>query len=256
MAEIVAQRRSLTGAFAADRNLSDDVFTVDLWSTDDTTWRSAMPDEDSASSYAPSSEASAVHTVVLSTVGVETPDSEYLQTLAHREREFRAHRPDATVLRLGPVVEDLGVYRDSLREGRRIYHAYGSGTAAWISAHDVPSAVQACTAPQRRGGTYELVGAEPLSVEDLLERWAGCLGGSSHTVPVSGDALQSHLTELAGPAYAAAVVGHQQWIGSQATQRPMTSAQLTEVLGRAPTDVDEAIRRHETTDDTHEEKRR
>lgn len=225
---LTSARASLRRAAEASP-LPGGVAVADLWSPDDEAWRAGL-------------ERSADQWVLLSSLGVQHPDTGYLTVLAAREQEARRQRPDATVVRLAPVIEDLAVYAPSIRSGESIFHAYGDEPVGWLSAADVLAFVhQVVDHPQAAGGTFDLAGPERVAAVDLLAHWIDLTAGPSGLSRVPAEVLQQQLTTALGTEVAGAIVGHQAWAGSPHADSRAGTETLQRAIG-SPVAWQQAVR--------------
>lgn len=173
--------------------------------------------------------------VLLSCQGVEQPTSEFLTVMAEREGQARNVIPEATVVRMAPLVEDLAVYEPSFLKGAPIYHSYPGGRAAWITASDLGAFLTVLQVhPDRQGRAYQLNGAEEASAQEIVTHWGELRSGSApEMVHVPVEILTGHLETLMGAAQAAMIAGHQGWCGDRAALADRTDT-LERALGRTP----------------------
>lgn len=235
---VLSQRESITrAARQADgidtADLPDGAVLADLWSTDES-WRDHLLQ----------ALATGGPVVLLSSLGIDGPGrrAPYAQVLADRERHARQVVPDALVLRLAPLVEDLTVYEGALRAGVPIHHAYPAEPVAWLAARDAVGVAAAALRTGRAAAVLDVAGGQEVTVPRLLEEYARQLGATSpRLIPVPPEQLLSRLQQVFGADSAAAVVGHQQWVGSVAGRTGRGAETVRRALGRQPTDWAAAV---------------
>ncbi|WP_145968816.1 hypothetical protein [Ornithinimicrobium sufpigmenti] len=228
---ILRAARQAHGTETAD--LPEGAVLADLWSTDES-WRDHLRQ----------ALATGGPVVLLSSLGIDGPGrhAAYAQVLADRERYARQAAPDAVVLRLAPVVEDLAVYEDALRAGLPIHHAYPAEPVAWLAARDAVAVAAAALRTGRTAAVLDVAGGQEVTVTRLLQEYARQLGATSPgLVPVPPEQLLARLQQVFGAASAAAVVGHQQWVGSLAGRTGRGAETVRRALGREPTDWATAV---------------
>lgn len=199
-------RRSIRNAFAPIALRT--VTVVDLFSPDDLAWRE----------HVAAAANGTHHPVILSSAGLsDGPNApQFHRVLAERERQATATLPGATLLRLAPVIEDLGVYKKSVQDGETIFHAYPECPSQWVSAYDVAEfAGIVDKTPQRWGSCFELYGAQSASAQTLLNQAISSAQSKAKLVEIPPEILQDQLARLFGDQTAHAIVGHQLWVGSE-----------------------------------------
>ncbi|QFG67506.1 hypothetical protein [Ornithinimicrobium pratense] len=229
---LLSQRESMTraarqAAGTATGDLPHGAVVADLWSTDES-WREHLH----------RALATGGPVVLLSSLGIDGPRHRdpYTQVLADRERHARQAVPGALVLRLAPVVEDLAVYEGALRAGVPIHHAYPAEPVAWLAARDAVGVAAAALRNGRTASVLEVAGGQEVTVTRLLEDYARRLGAASPgLIPVPAEQLLAQLEQVFGADSAAAVVGHQQWVGSVAGRTGRGAETVRRALGREPT---------------------
>lgn len=234
---VLSQRESITRAArqtAGTAGLPDGSALADLWSTDES-WRDHLH----------RALAAGGPVVLLSSLGIDDPGHRdpYTKVLADRERHARRAAPDAVVLRLAPVVEDLAVYEGALRAGVPIHHAYPAEPVAWLAARDAVDVAAAALRTGRTDAVLEVAGGQEVTMAQLLEDYARRLGAPAlpRLIPVPPEQLLARLQQVFGADSAAAVVGHQQWVGSVAGRTGRGAETVRRALGREPTDWATAV---------------
>lgn len=229
---VLSQRESMTCAARQTAGtdttgLPEGAVLADLWSTDEC-WRDHLQ----------RALATGGPVVLLSSLGIDDPAGRapYTQVLADRERHARQAARDAVVLRLAPVIEDLAVYEGSLRAGVPIHHAYPAEPVAWLAARDAVDVAAAALRTGRTAAVLEVAGGREVTVARLLEEYARRLGAAPPGLnPVPPEQLLVRLQQVFGADSAAAVVGHQRWVGSVARRTGRGAETVRRALGREPT---------------------
>ena len=216
---VLAQRASLKNQPPA----AGEGTIVDLWRVDDS-WLSSL----ARAARQPG------RVVVLSSLGIDRSDERtpYDTVMSQRESHARTQLPDSVILRIAPIVEDVFVYDELLREGQVIHHVYADGEVAWLCAKDVLDVAAAAMGVQP-GGTFDVAGPQRASISDVLTARAAHLKAPPpECVDVPADVLITELSGIVGRVPAEAVVGYHVWAAGLGDAVSAGQKTLAAALGR------------------------
>lgn len=205
---------------------------VDLWSIDDS-WRHSL----AQAAREPG------RVVVLSSLGIDQSDerTHYDIVMSQRESHARTQLPDGVILRIAPIVEDVFVYDQSLRDGQVIHHAYADGEVAWLCAKDVLDVAGAALSVQP-GSTFDVAGPQQARISEVLTARAEHLHAPPpECVDVPADVLIAELSGIVGKAQAEAVVGYHVWAAGLGEAVSAGQRTLAAALGRPATPWQDAV---------------
>ncbi|WP_046468713.1 Rossmann-fold NAD(P)-binding domain-containing protein [Allosalinactinospora lopnorensis] len=183
--------------------------------------------------------------IVISALGVDKAgtDDPYLAEVSRAETAAVEGRDDWCVLRRAPLDLDLVQVARQITEFSTVYGCFGDNPVPWLAFEDVLDVIrEAVAAPdRRRGRAYQLTGAEPVRVGDLVGMLADSLDRKAEYHPLDPAHLVEALSATVGWSLDTAlrVPHHQHWAG---TAHPL-SPTVERALGRPPRPVSTCVAR-------------